>query len=68
MRTTTLTMPEVALLAGTRVALGAGAGLLLADRLDTKQRRTAGAILLGIGVASTISLIMLVLGRLREGE
>jgi hypothetical protein len=42
-----LTIPEIALLAGTRVALGAGLGLLLADRLNKDQRKGAGWALFG---------------------
>jgi hypothetical protein len=37
-----VTVPELALIAGTRVALGAGLGLLLAEHLNMEQRRTAG--------------------------
>ena len=49
MKKTTLTLPEVAMIAGTRGALGAGAALLLADRLNKAQRKTAGWTLLLIG-------------------
>jgi hypothetical protein len=66
MKTASLTLPEVALLAGTRVALGAGAGLLLAECLDRQQRKTLGTALLAIGVVSTIPLARMVLGRLSE--
>jgi hypothetical protein len=34
MRETRITLPELVLVAGTRAALGAGLGLLLADRLS----------------------------------
>jgi hypothetical protein len=34
-----LTIPEIMLIAGTRVALGAGIGLLIADRLNEDQRK-----------------------------
>ena len=37
-----LTIAEILLLAGTRVALGAGIGLLLAGRLNDDQRKAAG--------------------------
>jgi hypothetical protein len=33
MREASITLPELGLIAGTRAALGAGLGLLLADRL-----------------------------------
>jgi hypothetical protein len=39
-----LTIPEIILIAGTRVALGVGIGLLLADKFtDHERRRRLGA-------------------------
>jgi hypothetical protein len=58
-----LTLPELALIAGTRGMLGAGAGLLLADRLDDDKRKAVGWTLLTIGVISTIPLAILALGK-----
>ena len=52
----TLSLPELGLIAGTRVALGAGIGLLVADRLNEDQRKAVGWTLLGVGVLSTIPL------------
>lgn len=52
----TLTLPELGLIAGTRAALGAGLGLLLADRLKPDQRRAVGWTLLAVGVLSTFPL------------
>ena len=66
MKKTNLTLPEVAMIAGTRGALGAGAALLLADRLDKEQRKTAGWTLLLIGVLSTVPLALLVLRRVKS--
>jgi hypothetical protein len=66
MKETTLTLPEVAMIAGTRAALGAGAALLLADRLEREQRRCAGWALLLIGAITTVPLAMLVLARREE--
>ena len=63
MKETRLTIPEVALVAGTRVALGGGLALLLSDRLSKEQRKAAGWALFLVGVATTIPLAMLVLGR-----
>jgi hypothetical protein len=70
MRETTISLPELGLIGGTRVALGAGLGLLLADRLTTEQRRAVGWTLLAVGVATTIPLALEVLGggRLTAGE
>jgi len=62
MRETRITLPELALIAGTRAALGAGLGLLLADRLAKVQRKAVGWTLLMIGALSTIPLAFEVLG------
>jgi hypothetical protein len=64
-RETRVTLPELALIAGTRAALGAGLGLLLAGRLPEAQRRAVGWTLLLVGAASTIPLAFEVLGRRR---
>ena len=58
-----LTIPEIMLIAGTRVALGIGLGLLISDRLNRDQRKAAGWALLGIGVVTTIPIATSVLGR-----
>lgn len=58
-----LTMPELALVAGTRVALGAGFGLLLADQLSPNTRRAVGWALLAVGILSTPPLAMHVLSQ-----
>lgn len=62
MRETRITLPELGLIAGTRAALGAGVGLLLADRLPEGQRRAVGWTLLLVGALSTIPLAFEVLG------
>ena len=51
-----LTIPEIALIGGTRVALGVGIGLLISDRLNKDQRKGAGWALFGIGVLSTVPI------------
>ena len=63
MKKSELTLPEIALIAGTRAMIGAGAGLLLADRLNDDQRKAIGWTLLIIGAISTIPLAMEVLSR-----
>lgn len=68
MRETRITLPELALVAGTRAALGAGLGLLLADRLSADQRRAVGWTLVLIGAISTIPLAVDVLGKSRPTE
>ena len=58
---TLISLPELALVAMTRGLLGGGIALLVADRLDASQRRTAGWTLVGVGVATTIPLLLEVL-------
>ena len=58
MRHASLPFPEIALIAVTRVALGAGIGLLLADKLDRNTRKGAGAALLLVGALTTIPLVI----------
>ena len=63
MRTTQLTLPEIALIAATRGMLGAGIGLLLAPKINEDQRKAAGWTLLLVGAVTTIPLIADVLGK-----
>ena len=63
MRSTELTLPELALVAATRGMLGAGLGLLVADKLTPETRRAVGRTLFLIGLVSSLPLAMLVLGR-----
>jgi hypothetical protein len=63
MRTTTVTLPELALVAATRGMAGAGAGLLVADRIGADKRKTLGWTLFLIGVLSTIPLMLQVFGK-----
>lgn len=66
MRETKVTLPELALLAGTRGALGAGVGLLLADCLSSQQRKAIGWTLVGVGALTTIPLAFEILGKSRR--
>ena len=63
MQARTVTVPELALIGSTRVALGAGIGLLLAQRITRRQRKAAGLALIGFGAITTIPLLMEVLGK-----
>jgi len=63
MKKAELTLPEIALIAGTRGMLGAGLGLLLADRFNDDQRKAIGWTLLLIGAISTIPLSIEVLSK-----
>ena len=57
-----VTLPELALIAGTRGMLGAGIGLLLSGKLSKDQRRAAGWTLVAVGAVTTIPLLMTVFG------
>lgn len=63
MQERTLSIAELMLIAGTRVALGAGVGLLIANRLSSDQRKAAGFALALVGGLTTIPLAIGVLGR-----
>ena len=62
---TELRLPELGLVAGTRGLLGAGIGLLLADKLNDDQRKSVGWTLVAVGILTTIPLGLLVFGRRR---
>ena len=68
MFTTEIRLPELALLAGTRGALGAGVGLLLSDKLSEEQRKSIGWTLVAVGVLTTIPLAAMLLGRRRSSD
>jgi hypothetical protein len=56
MKKSALTLPEIGLIAGTRVMAGAGIALLLADKLSEDKRKMLGWTLFLIGAISTIPL------------
>ena len=58
-----LTIPEIALIGGTRAALGAGLGLLLAEKLKGNPRRAVGLTLFLAGAVSTIPIVRNVLAK-----
>jgi hypothetical protein len=58
MKMTTLSMPDLILLIGTRVALGAGIGLLVATKLERPARLGAGWALFAVGALSSIPIAM----------
>ena len=53
-----LTVPEIAIIAATRGALGFGAGLLLADKFNRGKRKALGWSLFLSGLASTLPIGM----------
>jgi hypothetical protein len=58
-----LTLPEIALIGGTRAALGAGVALLLGQKLSSDKRKGAGWALLAVGALTTIPLVVNILGK-----
>ena len=67
MKTHSVTLPEIGLVAMTRGMAGAGIGLLLAERLSPQTRRAVGWTLLGVGAATTIPILLSFLGN-RDGS
>lgn len=57
MVTTSVSVWKVGALAVTRVALGVGVGLLIADHVEPAQRRAVGGALATVGGLSTIPLV-----------
>jgi hypothetical protein len=68
MTKTQITLPELGLIASTRAALGAGIGLLLADRLSEEQRRAVGWTLLAFGAMTTVPPAFEVFGHRGENS
>ena len=60
MKRVRLPLPIFGFVVGTRAALGAGIGLLLAEKLSTNKRRAIGATLLAVGAATTLPAAFLV--------
>ena len=58
MKKAELALPEIVLIAGTRVMAGAGIALLLADKLNKDKRKMLGWTLFLIGALSTIPLVI----------
>jgi hypothetical protein len=65
MKSTELTLPELALIAGTRGMLGAGAALLVSSKLNNDQRKAVGWTLFLIGLISTVPLAINVFSKRR---
>lgn len=62
-----LTIPDIILIAGTRVILGVGIGFLISMRMNNDQRKAAGVALALVGGLTTIPLALGVMGRQRSG-
>jgi hypothetical protein len=61
-----VTVPEIALIAATRGALGFGAGLLLASKFKRDVRKRVGWILFLSGLASTVPIALHVFAKKHE--
>jgi hypothetical protein len=68
MTETKLTIADIILIAGTRVVLGAGIGLLISTRLNNDQRKAAGLSLALVGGLTTIPLALGVIGKHRGSQ
>ena len=66
-KTRSVTIPQIALIAVTRGAIGFGAGLLLADKFRRGRRKTLGWSLFLSGLASTIPIAMHVFRKKEAG-
>ena len=65
MKKAELTLPEIALIGGTRGLLGAGIALLAGNKLKQEDRKKVGWTLLLIGGLSTIPLAINVFSKRR---
>ena len=63
MRETRISIPELALIASTRAALGAGTALIFGERLTKEQKKAVGWTLFLVGVVTTVPLLAGVIGR-----
>lgn len=63
MKETCISIPELALIAGTRAALGAGVALILGEMLTKEQKKAVGWTLLLVGVVTTVPLLADVIGK-----
>lgn len=63
MKNVDLPMPVFGFIVATRVLLGAGIGLLVAEKLDRKTRRSVGAALVAVGALTTIPAAFTLFGR-----
>ena len=68
MKQASLPLPELAMIAGTRAILGAGLGLLLADKFSETRRKQLGWALFLLGALSTIPLGFDVFRRVQHGD
>lgn len=58
-----VTLPELILWTGTRIALGAGIGMLISRRLSKDAARAAGVALTVVAGFTTIPLAIAIIGK-----
>jgi hypothetical protein len=63
-----VTLPELVLWTGTRVALGAGIGMLIARRLSKDASKGAGVALTVLAGFTTIPLAIAIIGRKNQNR
>jgi hypothetical protein len=63
-----LNLPTFGLAVATRAALGAGIGLLVAERLPLERRRRIGLALVAVGAATTVPIVREILRETNEAE
>ena len=63
MKETCISIPELALIAGTRAALGAGVALILGEMLTKEQKKAVGWTLFLVGIVTTVPLLAGVIGK-----
>jgi hypothetical protein len=66
MRNVDLPMPLFGFIVATRALLGAGIGLLLADKFRRSTRRSVGATLVAVGALTTIPAAIALFGGRRK--
>ena len=63
MKTYTVTVPEIGIVAVTRGIAGAGIGLIAANYMRPETRRAVGWTLFAVGALTTIPIAMALLGK-----
>ena len=67
MKTYPVTLPEMAIVALTRGMAGAGIGLLVGGSMQRETRRILGWTLFALGAASTVPILLALLGDRNPG-
>ncbi|MBS1724563.1 MAG: hypothetical protein JSS66_16600 [Armatimonadetes bacterium] len=65
MRKASMSLPEIGAIALTRGLGGAGAALLMSDKVPEKRKKTIGIALLAVGALSTVPLLIDLFQKLR---